>query len=441
LRRLSVFAGGWDLEAAEAVYREKSRENSRENSEVLDLLASLLDRSLVGMEEEPPDGGVLLRYRMLETVKEYALERLKESGAQEEEAVRGGHAAHYLALAEQAHPFLETREPAWLDRLETEHDNLRTALTYFAGNAGQEEFEGNDEHIDKTVRLVAALAPFWSVRGHYYEKQTWLLSLAARPTPPTKARAELLRWAAGLFDDYKDFARAKQMLTERLQIVRQLGDQREIARALITLAGLISHPRQAGPEYDYVTACALAEESLAIAREMGDRQGMAHVLFLLGHLAREIGDKNEARARWLECHALDQERGNKGGYVLRALGDLACDSGDLAAARGFLGRYLTECYEVGDRWNVASVLTVFCSLALAEGEAQRAARLLGASLALCESFYPLSEDQRTHYGVLRDAVRAVLDDSALVAAEAAGSALTLEQAMELALWETSATSA
>jgi non-specific serine/threonine protein kinase len=427
---LSVFAGGWTLEAAEAVASDKDEESRHFHpSDLLDVLVSLVDKSLVLSEA----GGANNRYQMLETVREYAAEKLRERG--EEQAARTRHADYYLDLAEQARPFLAKPEPAWLDRLETEHDNFRAARSFFAA---QDEQGEQGEQVENAVRLVAALAPFLSVRGHYYEQRTWLLDLATRPTAPTRARAELLGCAAGLFNHDEEFARAKQMLTERLQIVRPLGDRREIVRALNALSGLISHPRIPRSEYDAVAARALAEESLAIARDLGDRQEMAQVLYQLGDLARQSDDRNEARARWMECHALDQELGKKGGYVLWALGDLAWDSSDWSAALGYFGRFMAERYEVGDRWNAAWVLTVFCPAALSQGEAERAARLLGASVALCESSHPLTEHQRERYGALRNAVREVLGDSALGAAEAEGRALTLEQAMQLARSETSA---
>src|SRR5262249_16428140 len=163
LRRLSVFAGGWTLEAAEAVCAgrdegwgmrdESGQEPDRTHpsslilhqSEVLDLLDSLVDRSL-GVAEEQGDG---LRYRMLETVREYALERLRdppEGGSPEEQSVRARHADYYLDLARQACPFVEKLDAAWLDRLELEHDNLRGALTFFAAQK---------ETIDKAVQLGA----------------------------------------------------------------------------------------------------------------------------------------------------------------------------------------------------------------------------------------------------------------------------------------------
>jgi non-specific serine/threonine protein kinase len=435
LRRLSVFVGGWSLEAAESmgigpltldVQKEDAapatlglQRQTPDIEETLDALASLVERSLV-LAEEHLDSP---RYRMLETVREYGRERLQESG--EEEAVRARHAEHYLALAERARPFLDKPEPVWLDRLEAEHDNLRAALTFLAAQ---------EQTMDRTVRLAVALATFWHLRGNVYEQRTWLISLARRPTSPTRARAELLGEAAQVAAHDRDFAAARQMFTEALAIMRQLGDRRGIASDLNGLAWLLSESGLAGLEHDPVAARAFAAESLAMMREADDRQGMAHSLFRLGSVARQIGDHVEARACWLECRELDQELGVKGGLVLRELGELALESGDYSAARRCFETFLSERHEIGERWGVVWALRGLCELALAEGEPERAARLLGASLAVRDSFaLPLTEEESAPYEATWCALREILGGTACDAARAEGLALTLEQAVEYAL--------
>jgi non-specific serine/threonine protein kinase len=440
LRRLSVFVGGWSLEAAESmgigpvtfdVQKEDAapathglQRQTPDIEETLDALASLVERSLV-VAEEQPDG---LRYRMLETVREYGRERLQESG--EEEAVRARHAEHYLGLAEEARPFLEKPEPIWLDRLETEHDNLRAALTFLAAQ---------EQTMDGAVQLAVALATFWHLRGHFYERRTWLLSLARRPTAPTRARAELLGEAAQAVAYDRDFAGTKQMFTEALVIMRHLDDPRGVSNILNGLAFLLSEPGLAGLEYDPAAARAFAAESLAMMREAGDRQGMAHSLFRLGSVARQIGDHDEARACWLECRRLDQELGVKGGLVLLHMGDLALESGDYSAARHYFETFLAERHEIGELLGVVWALRGLCELALAEGEAERAARLLGASLAVRESFaQSLSEEERASYEKTWYALREILGGATCDAARAEGLAMSLEQAIRLALTDGSA---
>jgi non-specific serine/threonine protein kinase len=419
LRRLSVFAGGWSLEAAGAVFGLESGLPMVDRGEVLEVLASLVDKSLVFVEEQAEG----LRYRMLETVREYGRERLAESG--EEEAVRARHAAHYLALAEEARPFLDKPEPVWLDRLEAEHDNLRAALTCFAAQ---------EQTMDGAVQLAVALAAFWHLRGHFYERRTWLVSLARRPTAPTRARAELLGEAAQAVAYDRDFAGTRQMFTEALGIMRRLGDRRGVSNILNGLALLLGEPRLAGLEYDPVAARAFAAESLAMMREAGDRQGMAHSLFRLGSIARQTGDHDEARAYWTECRRLDQALGVKGGLVLLHMGDLALESGDNSAARRCFETFLSERHEIGELLGVVWALRGLGELALAEGEPERGARLLGASLAVRESFaQPLTEEERALYEKTWCALREDLDGAACDAARAEGLAMSLEQAVEYAL--------
>jgi tetratricopeptide (TPR) repeat protein len=386
-----------------------------------DLLDSLTDKSLlVGDTAADP-----ARYRMLETVREYGRERLAQSG--EEEVVRGRHAEYYLALAEEAKPFVEKPEPSWLDRLETEHDNLRAAMTLFAAEQG-------GESLDEAVRLAAALWTFWNVRGHFYEKRTWLVGLARRPSSPTAERVQLLNDAAVVVASEGDFAGARQMFTEMLAISRQSGDRRRISGALNGLTWLLSDPSIAGAQYDPVAARALAQESVAISRELSDRQDMVHSLFQLGSTARRLGDRDEARTYWLECRSLDRELGVKGGHVLRRLGDLALESGDLWAARDYFGTFLSECYEIGERWGVAWGLQGLGAVALARGEPERAARLLGAASAVRDAVdFSLSEEERASYEALRNTLQEALNESAFRAAWAQGRAMALEQAIEYAL--------
>ncbi|HZT42417.1 MAG TPA: BTAD domain-containing putative transcriptional regulator [Chthonomonadaceae bacterium] len=422
LRRLSVCAGGWSLEAAEALFRLPNGLPPEAAGEVVDVLASLLDRSLVLAEAH----GGALRYQMLETVREYAREKLQESG--EEEAVRARHAEHYLGLAEQARPFVEKEDLAWLDRLESEHDNLRAALTFFTAQ---------EPHIDQAVRMAVALASFWDLRAHFYEQRIFITGLAWRQTPPTLARVQLLGIAStGVIYLDRDYVGAERMLSEMLQIARQLDYQAGIAHALNALARLIGDSDVAGSEYDPVAARALSEESLAIMRELGDRNGMAHVLFLQGNLAWQAGDLDEACSRWQACRALDEEQGVKGGLVLRSLGELALERGEAAAARDCFETFLIERHKIGERWGILGGLQGLGALALAEGKADRAARLLGAGCAVRESLQSaLSEQERIQEETLRSALRETLGESAYEAAWADGYAMTIEEAVQFALLE------
>jgi len=344
------------------------------------------------------------------------------------ETVRERHAAYYLTLAEQARPFLEKPEPAWLDRLESEHDNLRAALTYFAAQEAM---------LDQAVQLAAALIPFWRARGYIYEQMTWVVGLALRPTPPTQARVHLLGQAAmAIAIDRGDFLSAKRMLTEMLQIARQLEIRVGIANALNGLAWLMNEAPSAGSEHDPVAARALAEESLAIMRELGDRQGMANALFMLGRLASGAGDHDTARTRWLECRSLDQELGVKGGLVLKSLGELALERGDYAGARDYFETFLIERHEIGEHWGIMWGLQGLSAVAWAQGEPKRAARLLGASLTVRESIaVPLSAEGYASYEARQITMREALGAAALAVAWEAGHSMTCEEAVRFALSE------
>lgn len=415
LRRLSVFVGGWSLEAAEAMNGPAPLPLEVGCSpDLLDLLASLEDRSVI-LVEERQDG---LRYRMLETVREYARAKLRASGA--EERTRERHADYYLALAERARPFLRTPEPVWLERLENEHDNLRGALTFLAEK---------ETSVEKAVRLAVALELFWNARGHDYEIRTWMIGLARRPTAPTEARARLLGGAAWMAANDRDTAAAMRMQYERLEICRQLGDRNGCAAALNGLAWLMSD--SAAPEHDPAAARSLAGESLAIMRELGDRQGMAHSLYHLGHLARYVGDNAAAGEYWRECRSLDRELGVKGGFVLHALGDLALTNGDLAEAQNCFTAFLLERREIGDPFGVASGMRGLSAVARAASRTEHAARLLGASCAVRKSL-PLPDQERGPYETLRSVLREALGDETLTELFEEGAAMSPEEALAFA---------
>jgi hypothetical protein len=244
LRRLSVFAGGWTLEAAEAV----GAGESVAAWELLDLLTSLVDKSLVTYDDPGGEG----RYWLLETVRQYARDRLLETG--EAIAVRDRHLDFFLRLAEEAEPRLHGREQlAWLDRLEAEHDNFRAALAWS---------RTEERHAESALRLAGALAWFWNMRGYLNEGRRWLEDLLARPAPAgaTRARAKALG-GAGLMATYQgDFDAAPARFTESVALWRELGDRRALAHAMGWLGGCSEYSRR----------IPLLEEAVALAREVGD---------------------------------------------------------------------------------------------------------------------------------------------------------------------------
>ena len=455
LQRLSVFAGGWTLDAAEQVCAGEGEEDR----EALDLLTSLADKSLVVVEQN--DGHS--RYRLLETVRQYARERLLESGGGE--AVRERHGDYFLALAEEAEPKLLGAEQAeWLRRLEEEHDNLRSALEWSLAEAGSQE----------DLRLCGALNRFWSTRGHLAEGRKWCARILAkeRAAERTPEYAKALNAAGNLAWHQTDYPAARALLEESLAIFRELDDRAGIAQSLNNLGNV------AIEQGDYPAARALYEESLAIRRELGDRRGMATVLCNLGNVAYERGDFTAARIL-SEALAISRELGDRARIAdaLNNLGNLACNQGDfgsaralieeslaigrdlgdrdgiasslhslgvvaylqghLAAARALYTESLDNRRELDDRLGIARALEGLAAVVAALGSSLRAARIWGAAQRLREEIgTPLSPTERSHYDQRAAAARAAADDAAFDRAWQEGRALTLTQAIDLASEET-----
>ena len=298
LDRLCVFAGGWMLAAAEAICAG----NGVEQWEILDLLASLVHKSLVQATEV--EGGV--RYGLLETMRQYGQERLAAAGALD--AVRDRHLAWYLALAEEAGPHLQAATPVtWLDRLETEHDNLRAALRW-----AMESKAGEDG-----LRLAGALGNFWYVHGHRSEGLNWLeTTLAARTGGLDAARAKALVEAGALASQQGDFARGAALLEESLTLYRAMGDPHAIARALRELGDAAMRLG------DYARATPLYEEALALYQVVGDAVGTGYSLLGLAWLAWYRGDYERASVVCKQGMAQIREAGDSHGLA-NAMSQLA----------------------------------------------------------------------------------------------------------------------
>jgi predicted ATPase len=367
--RLSVFRGGWTLSAAEAVCEEPS---------ALECLEQLRECSLVVADE----GGVEMRFRLLETVREYGHEHLS---ADEQAAVARRHASYYLALAEQAEAARAKKqtpgeERVSLDRLEEERANLRAALDW-AVESGEAELG---------LRLAAALCCFWGERGDVAEGRQWLarmLGLAEEASSHRRlaylaARAKVLGAAAGfaypLISDQGDITTARSLTQERLAIGQALEDRQVIADSLGTLG------RLALWEGDLREARSLLEESLAIARQLGDPNVVAFSLHGLGHLARFQRDWAAARSFYHESMDLRRGVGNLGAIhaSLVCLGQVAQGEGDYQAARALYEELLRLEHERGNRAGVAVSLVCLADVARQQKELPRAAALCRESLAL-----------------------------------------------------------
>ncbi len=319
LCRLAVFAGGWTLEAAEAVGADwEEAAGPYETTDVLDLLTQLVNKSLVIAEHRP---GKETRYRLLETIRQYAREKLcVECGG---ERAWDRHLDYFVTLAERANKGMAgPRQIEWLDRLEEEIDNVRTALEWAL-----------ESDVEAGLRLAGALLVFCLVRGYVTAPAGKLRELLARPEAQshTLARARALDTAASLAGWQGDLAGAHALAEESLALCRELGDRRGEAAALHSL-GIVACLQD-----DYVTGRPLVLESLALHRELGDEQGQASALLDLGSLA-DCWDAARARGYLEEGLALYRKQEDVVGVAgaLDSLGKLALRQGDLEQARRWL---------------------------------------------------------------------------------------------------------
>jgi predicted ATPase/class 3 adenylate cyclase/Tfp pilus assembly protein PilF len=332
-RRLAVFAGGMTLDAVAYVGRPEG------TIDALDGLERLVEHSLI---QTTGDGESEPRFRMLETIREYGLERLAESG--EVIDTRSRHLGFFLDLAEQA--TLELTGPgqgAWLARLEAEHDNLRAALSSAATLSEDAP----------ALRLAAALAPFWEARGHYSEGRDWLeRTLARGASEPKSARAAVLTGAGSIARMQGDTTRATELLEAALALADALGDRAGAGRIHVLL-GHVADRRG-----DLSGAAERFEAALAVAREIGDRALTASALGNLGIVADLNGDSARATAAYEEALAIFRELGDRRreAAALDNLGVVARGQGQLAKATRRYEEAMAVRRELGDAWGIAATL-------------------------------------------------------------------------------------
>ena len=415
-RRLSVFAGGFGLEAAEAV----GAVEDLEVEDTLDLLGRLVEQSLVVADASPGE----MRYRMLEPVRQYALEKLEESGEAEE--VRRRHAGYYLTLGEQAGRKLKGPEqPTCLGRLETELGNLRAAMGW-AIEYGE---------IETLACTAWFMWKFWWLRGHQDEGRRWMeAALARNPNLlPAPVRARLLYVTATLGRGLGDSESTRPLIEESLGLFRRLEDEPGIADALCT-AGLIALGQD---QYD--EGLAFLEEAVTLNLKVGRKRAAGAMLGYAATVPLAQGDL--AQARRLAERALSLSRASKGArdvvYVaLHPMAAVARTEGDHERAERLLEESLMLSVEIGDESNVAYCLEGLAGIAAFEDNLERAAQLWGAAEALLEATeviaYPHASD-RSHYEHQVADARARLEEEVWKRAWAQGRAMTREQAIEYAL--------
>jgi DNA-binding CsgD family transcriptional regulator/tetratricopeptide (TPR) repeat protein len=401
--------GAFPVEAAEAVCGDDR------SGGVLDGLAVLVAHSL--LQQTRADGRV--RFHMLGTVREYALERLQDSGGAE--TARRAHAAYVLAVAQEAAAgLIGPVQAAALDRLARVHDDAVAALRWAV--------EANE--ADVALPLVAALWRFWSVRGPLDAADGWLAAALALGGGPAAARAEALRGAGFLAADAGDHVRAARSHVRRLALLRDLGDRRGAAEALTDLGIVLCDQGHT------IAARHCLAQGLAVLRELDDRRGVAGALHHLGRVAREEGDPDRAAALLGESLAIRQELGDARGVALSlaGLGLVARLRNDPGGAAARFAESLALFRELGDAPGTAVALEQLAGAAVVLGEAARAARLFGAAEALRERLeVPAAPARRRDRDRDLGAARAALGPDAFAAAWAAGRALPPDAAVAEAL--------
>lgn len=369
-RRLSVFAHGCTLGAMEALYGVLGEMPAN----VLDGAASLIDKSLLYQTRQEGEESRLV---MLETIREYGLECLTESG--EMEITRKAHAAYYLALAEQAE--LELRGPqqvVWLERLEQEHDNLRTALQRLLEQVGGEESEQSIGEREMALRLSAALWMFWWVRGHWSEGRNFLnQALSASEGTSASVRAKALYAAANLTFVQSDYEWAEALSEKSLELYRELGHHPGIAHSLYLL-GTVSWAKG-----NTAAARSLLEEALALGREMHYKEYVADSLFSLALLTNSQGEFTKARSLFEESLANFREVENKRG-IAHSLSQLAqvlfVSQGDQETVHSLIEECLVLSQEIGFKEGMAASYSLLGQVALGQGNVVTAHSLLEKSV-------------------------------------------------------------
>ena len=418
-RRLSVFAGSFSLEAAEAV----GAAGEATTTEVLGLLERLVEQSLVMAPDSSANGDDEPRYRMLEPIRQYAQEVLEESG--EAGQMRQRHASFILALAERAYPELQGPDQvAWLERLEKENGNLRAAMGWALS-------EGDPEIA---ARISWAIFQFWWQRGPHVEGRRWVEAVLLRSDLSLDGRAKALVAAGAFALSHSDYERSQGYFEEGLELAQRVGDQLLAGWARVGL-GLVAMGNT-----DHEATMSHLEQALRSFREVDqDYYGVAHVTTYLGIAALTRGDLGRATQMFEEGLAMARRLGERlGTYItLYNLAQVALSRGDHDGAVSLFEEGIALSEEVGDRANLAYCLEGLATVAGVRGEVERSARLIGAAEGLREAVgvpvYVYYEPDRSVYERTVAAVRSQMGEEAFEEARAHGRAMSFEQAVAYAL--------
>jgi predicted ATPase/class 3 adenylate cyclase len=407
LARLSVFVGGWTAEAAEGVVGP--------GDAVLEGLETLMDQSLI---RSTPGAGGEPRFAMLETIREYAHERLVERG--EGDDVRQRHAEHVTELVEELEPDLQKSSEAG-DRVEADHDNARAALAWAI----------DADNAEIGFRLAYALWRFWQQRGHLREGRDWFERILAMPSAAerTAGRAKGLTGAAGIAYWQNDYAAATAWYAEAEAIIRELGDETWLADALYNSG------ETAALTGNMATVGAKLGEGLAIGRRLRNDKIVGRFLQAEGYMAFMTDDLPRARVLLEEALAVALRQGEEGPIAIghHTVGQVARLEGRYADAAEHYRAALQFVHAVGDTAQLTEPLQGLAACAIATGDADRGVRLLGANDAIRERLGGGPPPEWLRLGDPLSEARTRLGDDAYERAWNEGRQLTVDEAVELAL--------
>ncbi len=362
LQRLSVFAGGMTLEAAEWMCSDK-------DESVLDVLSHLVDKSLLTVDK--PEGGET-RYRLLETIRQYAYEKLAEAGEVDEFKTR--HLNYFVQWAEKAESvFYPANQLTWLKQCDIEHDNLRAALALSLTS---------EDKVDLGLRLAIGLNGFWHARGYYSEGRVQYAALLEKLKTPDRLemRAKALHLTSELAFMQTDYPATRALIEESLSIYRKLGvaGRTGLASVLIQLGDM---SRQLG---SYETAFSWLDEGLRLMRELNDMGGVVQALWQLGYYFVSTGDYRQAEQYFTEALPVSRQAGFEyhTTVILSGLAELAVRQHDFGRAANFEEESLMLRRENGEKWGVAVSLGNFAWIAICQHDLSKATTLLLESLAI-----------------------------------------------------------
>jgi len=401
--RLAVFRGGCTLEAADAVADAD-----------LDTVQSLVDKSLVRVRED--------RFWMLETIREFALERLEASGEADE--MRRRHAESFLVLAVEAEPQLRrTGRKTWLERVERDHDNIRAAMDHLA-RIGDTQ---------RALQLASAMCPFWDIRSHWAEGRRRLEILLKADDLPTLTRARALAGASKMATFSSDAETGRRWAEEAAALGRSLGDTWGTANSLFALAYAVSE------DGDLTRAQGLLEESIRTFDDLGDEHSSLHASHNLAVICEDAGDRERARAlheaNLLRARAVGDERAES--MALGSVAGFAREAGHARDAVEMLATSTRIERDLGDpTWLSINLVRLGATLNEAS-HPDAAVRLVAAAEAyIADSALRLPPWAQQMKDQTLEAAGRSLDATAFSAAREAGRRLNVDEALALALAET-----